>query len=345
MVAALRFFSFENIKQWKVCVKKEGFDFGYIRQLYYYLAADATVKAQARKIIKKKSDYSCTVLAAWFAAAALATAELKKNSPQIKAVSLAHSYEIFVSRNKYIPYLYVEKKHRFLDGVFFIANKAREMYFEGIGHLKKEYTDKTHVKYLGSFKNNDVVNVNNPNEFHICTCSRMVALKRLDVLLDALSLWDDGDIYWTHLGNGELEMMLREKAKNVMENNHRVHIHFTGYMPNEMVKTYYEEHPVDLFINLSSTEGLPISIMEAISYGLPVIATDVGGTSEIVNDSFGILIDSSISPEIVIKQILSFKRLPEETRNEYREKAYLHWKNYFDAENNMRVLFDAINAI
>lgn len=345
LVAAIRFLSLENIKQWLNCVRKEGFSLGYARQLYYYLAADVTTKTLARKIVKEKGDSSTIVMAAWFAAAALATAELKKEFPRIKAVSLAHSYEILVLRNKYIPYLYVEKKHEYLDGVLFIARKVREMYLEGIGGLPEQYEEKTHVCYLGSFKRHDVVNTTNPQEFHICTCSRMVPLKRLDVLLEALEMWDDGDIYWTHLGDGELEMPLRERGDEVMAKNQRVHILFTGYMENEMVKEYYEKNPVDLFINLSSTEGLPISIMEAISYGLPVLATDVGGTNEIVNDSFGMLIDSSISPEIIKNQILDFKRLPEETRNGYRENAYLHWKNHFDAENNMRVLFDAINAI
>ena len=39
---------------------------------------------------------------------------------------------------------------------------------------------------------------------------------------------------------------------------------------------------IDLFINTSSSEGVPVSIMEALSVGIPIIATDVGGTKEIV---------------------------------------------------------------
>lgn len=346
LVAVLRFFSIENIRQWWACVRKEGFSFKYIRQLFYYLAADITTKTLARRIIKEKvNDASIVVMATWFAAAALATAELKKEFPQIKAVSLAHSYEILVLRNKFIPYLYVSKKHKYLDGVFFIAKKVREMYLDGIGGLPKQYLEKTHVCYLGSFKKNDVINVAEPNEFHICTCSRMVPLKRLDVLIDALALWNERDVYWTHLGDGELELSLKEKASKLMEHNPKVHIVFTGYMQNEMVKLYYEENPIDLFINLSSTEGLPISIMEAISYGIPVLATDVGGTNEIVNNSFGILIDSAISPEIVKQKICAFMNLPKEKCNQYRNNAYLHWKNNFDAERNMKVLFNAINAV
>lgn len=344
-LALIRFISIENIKQWFKCIKDKGFDLGYVRQLYICLGADIQLKTMARKILKENENVLVTVLAAWFAAAALAGAELKKQHPRIKAVSLAHSYEILTLRNPFIPYLYVEKKHKYLDGVYFICNTVREMYLEGVGGLPEYYLKKTHVNYLGSFKDHHGVNTIKPEEFHICTCSRMVPLKRLDVLLDALSLWDDGDIYWTHLGDGELETKIRADAEKVMASNPLVHIHFTGYVKNELVQQYYVEHPIDLFINLSSTEGLPISIMEAISYGLPVMATDVGGTSEIINDKFGFLIDSKINPEYIKSQIQAFKSLPEEKRVEMRKNAYQHWSECFDANKNMQSLFNAINSI
>ncbi len=47
----------------------------------------------------------------------------------------------------------------------------------------------------------------------------------------------------------------------------------------------------DIFVNPSYSEGLGISVMEAASIGLPIIATDVGGTREIITtDKTGILI-------------------------------------------------------
>jgi phosphatidylinositol alpha-1,6-mannosyltransferase len=50
----------------------------------------------------------------------------------------------------------------------------------------------------------------------------------------------------------------------------------------------------DVFVNPSYSEGLPTSIMEAASIGLPIIATDVGGTGEIITDyKTGILIKAA----------------------------------------------------
>ena len=51
----------------------------------------------------------------------------------------------------------------------------------------------------------------------------------------------------------------------------------------------------DLFILPSNYEGLPIVIIEAMSYGLPIIASDVGGIKEIVrNDINGYVLDNNV---------------------------------------------------
>ncbi|WP_347000298.1 glycosyltransferase, partial [Bacteroides cellulosilyticus] len=58
----------------------------------------------------------------------------------------------------------------------------------------------------------------------------------------------------------------------------------TGQVSNAKILDFYRNNHVDLFINVSSSEGIPVSIMEAISFGIPVVATNVGGTNEIVVD-------------------------------------------------------------
>ncbi len=57
-----------------------------------------------------------------------------------------------------------------------------------------------------------------------------------------------------------------------------------GYGSIDDLMLFFKENSVDLFINASITEGTPVSIMEAISCGIPIIATDVGGNPEIVSE-------------------------------------------------------------
>ncbi|MCB0101170.1 MAG: glycosyltransferase, partial [Anaerolineales bacterium] len=67
----------------------------------------------------------------------------------------------------------------------------------------------------------------------------------------------------------------------------------------------YITHPVDVFVNVSSTEGTPVSIMEAISCGIPVTATAVGGNVEIVQERNGFLLAENPTPDEIADALLS----------------------------------------
>ncbi len=62
-------------------------------------------------------------------------------------------------------------------------------------------------------------------------------------------------------------------------------------MSNDKILDVYEQFDVDFFINLSDSEWIPVTIMEAMPMGIPVIDRNVGGISEIVNKSNGLLLD------------------------------------------------------
>lgn len=327
------------------CISDKGFKISYIKSFLVGLSSDACIRPIADRVIKEHSNDRITVLSTWLAYCAYSAACLKKKYKHIKAVSLAHSYEILVIRDPLVPYHFVDFKHKYLDGIYFIANTMRAMYLDGVGNLPTEYQDRMHVCYLGSYKAFPVTNKTNPEIFNVCSCSRMIALKRLDILISALEKWDNGVIRWTHLGDGPLMNELKEKAQLVMSKNPLVEIIFKGFVPNNEVESYYASNPVDLFINLSNIEGLPISIMEAISYGIPVIATDVGGTKEIVCKEVGMLLPPNITPLLVYESIRDFYLKSKEERLQMRLSAYNYWENNFDAANNMNNLFEHIKKI
>lgn len=104
-------------------------------------------------------------------------------------------------------------------------------------------------------------------------------------------------------GEGPLKENLIEQSNQL---NLSDKIEFCG-SSNQIEK---ELNKASLFILLSKYEGYPLSLLEAMSNGLPIIATDVGGNSEIVENQINGLI-SNDDYEIISfsKQVLSDKEL------------------------------------
>lgn len=126
---------------------------------------------------------------------------------------------------------------------------------------------------------------------------------------------------------------MEQKALSVLNNLPNVSYKFVGFLPNIEVYEFYKINKIDVFINVSDSEGIPVSIMEAMSFGIPVIATNVGGVSEIVDDETGILLekDFTIGDAIeALNRILEFKS--EEERIRIKRKLY----EKFDAEKNYK---------
>ena len=107
---------------------------------------------------------------------------------------------------------------------------------------------------------------------------------------------------------------------------------------------FYRTKPVDLFVNTSSLEGLPVSIMEACSFGIPVVATDVGGTKEIVRDGKnGFLLGADFKPETLANDIERICRMTGKERNAMRTASRKIWEENFNAAGNYERFAHAIS--
>jgi glycosyltransferase involved in cell wall biosynthesis len=65
--------------------------------------------------------------------------------------------------------------------------------------------------------------------------------------------------------------------------------------------------PFDAFINVSESEGVPVSIMEGFSFEITVFATDAGGSAEIVDDSYGVIIPVQYEQAFLAEMIEKFE--------------------------------------
>ena len=244
-----------------------------------------------------------------------------------KCISRAHGFDIYEERRGYLP---LQKNLIETIDIIFPCSMDGEKY------LKKKYPNyknKIITSYLGTYDHGKT-NITNDNSINIVSCSRLVPVKRVDLIIESLKLLKDKGIKitWTHLGGGELYNYIKKKATT--ELSQFITISFPGMIKNQEVYEYYKCHSINLFINVSSSEGLPVSIMEAISFGIPCIATNVGGTSEIVIDEMnGYLLKENFKPQELADYILKLS-INKEKLNLLGLSARKLWKERFQAPVN-----------
>ena len=102
------------------------------------------------------------------------------------------------------------------------------------------------------------------------------------------------------IGGNKNEVQLLAAIKDY---NIEKFVHFEGFVSGE--KKIELLNWANVYVLPSFNEGLPISILEAMSYKMPIISTPVGGIPEVVDDSNGILVEPGNSEQIY-KAILTY---------------------------------------
>lgn len=158
---------------------------------------------------------------------------------------------------------------------------------------------------------------------------RLVERKGVQYLIESFGrIVKDTQAQLVIIGQGPEKEKLQRLAK---EKNLDDKIIFTGFVDDESLKNYYQNCSVFVLPAITDekgdTEGLGVVLIEALSYKKPVVASNVGGITDIViNGKTGLLVPEKNSEELTIalKRILSdtnlAKRLGEEGYNHVKEK-------------------------
>lgn len=119
----------------------------------------------------------------------------------------------------------------------------------------------------------------------ICV-SRLIPRKGIHNLLDTLAGLSDLDVHLTLIGAGPSEPALKALAES-LGISHLVS--FAGYCTPEEIDAHYSQS--DIFVLPTHSDAFANVILEAMSAGLPVVASDVGGVAEaVVDGETGILV-------------------------------------------------------
>jgi glycosyltransferase involved in cell wall biosynthesis len=280
---------------------------------------------------KEKIDNSSTLFYTyWFHIETTALALHLKN--QAKIITRAHGYDVYDERVMFRSSYLRNETLKYLTAVFTASHHA-QVYLQSKFPI---YSSKIDTHYLGAIKKQDKLTLNHSNKIiTFLSCARIHPVKRIPLMAELLiglsSKLQDYKIQWIHIGNGDDRHNICLSNKSI-----NLYIDFRGELPNEMVHRAYADEIIDWTVLTSESEGgCPITICESLSYGVPVIATQVGGVSEIVTDKNGILLSENPDVEELYSKIMPYLH----ERDLYfslKQQAFNDYKNKFDAKRNSR---------
>jgi glycosyltransferase involved in cell wall biosynthesis len=279
----------------------------------------------------------------WLSHQALGACLAKRRRPGLCAVSRVHGYDLYFERHvpPYLPFR-TELLSR-LDRVFTVSDHGRRYLLERYPWAENQLA----LGRLGVPDPGGPADRSADGTVRVLSCSAVSAVKRVDRILAALCQLAmtraPQHIIWTHLGDGEESTALRTQVAHDAPSFPNLEVHLCGALPWQRVLEHYREYPVDVFVNASSSEGIPVAIMEALSHGVPVVAPAVGGVAEIVSRDTGRLLSERPSVEEIARALAEVvdDNQPELLRSACRAR----WAASFDARTNFDAFARELRAL
>ena len=278
-------------------------------------------------VIEPKINSNTILYSYWLDDSALALSILKYNNEKLKVVSRAHRWDIYEEEHlyEYLPF------RKFL---FKQLNSIYSISLDGISYLTAKGANNIELSRLGTIQTKTPEVHSQTDTLNVLSISYLIKRKRISLLADAIKLLDtEGKkITWTHFGDGP-EM---EELKSSISDIKYIPIDFKGFVSNTGLLEWLSENAAtSLLVNLSESEGIPVSMMEAMSFGIPCMGTDVGGVSEIIQDEKnGYLLPATPSASIVADKLASYYELKKTEKIELKQNAIDSWRKHYNANKN-----------
>lgn len=284
----------------------------------------------------------------WRGGSTLALAWLAPRRARAAAVTRVHGYELYEDRfdppfQPWHPWLY--------ETLSLTATISQH----GLDYLLRAGVAAARLGLfrLGTEAAMTQARTSDDGALRLVSCSHVTAVKRVPHIAEAVIAFatahPERPVRWTHFGDGPELATVRARVRAAPAN---LVTALPGAVANRAVLDHYAAEPVDVFLLLSASEGLPVSIQEAAAAGIPVVATDVGGVREIVGGDNGVLLAADPTPAAVVRALEQVLLDTDPGRRAARREASRRrWVEGFDAETNhtrfaqrLQALFDTLEG-
>ncbi len=314
--------------------KSTRIDFGVLKYLIYHIPLAIKVKNSIVETLQNGDNFS--LYSYWMDTNAYALALLKKDLKSINFYMRSHGGDLYDERH---PKGQVFFRKSVYEQVSLIAPVSKN----GTQYIASKWPSiapKTKWFPLG-VKQQQFAPIPKMANYRLVSCSSILPLKRLEKILEVISQLPVS-VEWVHLGGHTNRLNpFQELASQKLSNNQSFLP--KGHLSNAEILNFYRHIPCDMFINLSSTEGVPVSMMEAISFGIPIISNDVGGVGEIVGEETGILVGVDDHPKAIAQEIMLFLENGKSRSIAFRKKTRHFWKTHYNAEKNYDLFLKEID--
>lgn len=196
------------------------------------------------------------------------------------------------------------------DAITVISKEAQEHYSQ-FGYNVTQVPNAIDMELLSKEKDRQY-------KKQIIFAGRLSKEKGIDTLIQ-IAKKIPNDIHLVILGSGPEEEKIRELAKS------KKNIHYLGYAPKE--KTISLIRGSDILVQPSLIEGISSTILEAMACKTPVIATNVGGNNELIEDRKTGFLVAPNNPDEILKKI-SHLFDNESERRSIAEESFTFVQNY-----------------
>lgn len=293
----------------------------FIRNFYLWMAKLRIAFGDMKFILGLNLPREKIMVSYWVNEWAIALSLLKQIDKETFFVCRSLGFDIWNDRNKgnYLPFRYLCYEQA--TGIFPNSMLAAD-YLKGL----QMFPDRIFTSHLGTL-DHGLADVNHNEMIHIVSASAIIPLKRVHLIPQSLAKLNK-PVRWTHIGSGIDQKHFNHLIAMMEGNSNFEIIERVDNLP-----LFLKKLSPDIFISLSLSEGLPVTITEALSLGIPVIATDAGGTREIINEHTGVLLPIDVNIDQITGTIHTF--IEKDLHKKLKVSARIFWeKNFFSETTN-----------